>query len=331
ARQPASLAKALLSIPFLVFVFAVILSRRELNRAFFRALVWIFVLATISYFITLTLAFFFPLDSLFLFHMKSRFYDEQWGGVYLPFTTAYGIFRLSGFEFFRNLGPFREAGIFQAFLVWAYFVLPYLGMERRWIKAILAAGVFSTLSTAGIAVFFATLALKTVFLHRGGRKLGKYAASALFTAGVFAVGAVTLVYLPVFGLIDKMEKAQVSIADRIEATAAGLSGFLENPFGIGMYNAADHNAGINLLSALWMIGLAGLLILVLIAVVSAATVKGGTERRAFMISMFPFAVTGIFAQPFIESPLVFIMLFQVLSIGSPTKAEAARSVSNEGS
>ncbi|MBI3358972.1 MAG: hypothetical protein HY037_05285 [Nitrospirae bacterium] len=312
ARHPDFLLKALLSISFLVFIFALILTRRDLNRIFFRGLVWVFVLSTLSYFTTLTLAFFVPFDSLFLFHIKSQFYDTKWGGVFLPFTTAYGVISISGFQFFRNLGPFREAGIFQAFLSWAYFVLPYLDMDRLWIKAVLVAGVLSTLSTTGIVIFFATLALKTVFVHEERRRLKRHIVSTILAAGMFAGGALTFLYIPVFGFIDKMQNSAASIEDRIEGTTAGISGFINNPFGIGMYNATVPNVGINLLSSLWMIGFAGLLILALLTVVSVITVKGSFDRMVFVISMFPFAVTGVLAQPFIESPLVFIMLFQIL-------------------
>jgi len=313
ARRPESVVKALISIPFLVFAFAFLLSRQDLNRVFFRGLVWLFVLFTISYFITLALLLFVPLDSLFIFQ-TDKLYGDKWGGIYFPFTTAYGVFSFYGVKFFRSLGPFREAGIFQAFLVWAFFASPYIDMDRRWIKAVLVAGIFSTLSTAGMAIFFATLALKTVFISNDARSLKRILVSAVFTLITFAVGLLAFLYLPVLGLLEKMDKAQASIDDRVGNTVLGLYGFFDNPLGIGMYNASQENMGINLLSALYMIGLPGLLLLVFLAVVSVITIRKNSEKAVFMISMFPFAITGIFSQPFLESPLVFIMLFQVLAI-----------------
>lgn len=313
ARRPENIVKALVSIPFLVFVFGFLLSKQELNRVFFRAMVWLFVLFTISYFITLALLLFFPLDSLFIYRTDS-FYGEKWGGIYFPFTTAYGVFTFYGVKFFRSLGPFREAGIFQAFLVWAFIVLPYIDMNRRWIKVVLVAGIFSTLSTAGIAIFFATLALKTIFVSNGAQSLKRILVSSVFTLITFGIGSLAFLYLPVLGLLEKMEKAQASIDDRVGNTVLGLYGFFDNPFGIGMYNASIENMGINLLSALYMIGLPGLLLVIFIAVVSVITINNRFERTVFLVSMLPFAITGILSQPFLESPLVFIMLFQVLAI-----------------
>lgn len=313
AKHPQYLFSALVTFTFVMCVYSLMLSELENNRKYFTFLRIIIYLFISSYFITLLISLFIPLESLHLFDIRSSNnvdYGDKWGGVYFPLTPAYGITKIFGFTFFRSAGPFREAGIFQAFIIWAFFSICNSEKNSFFQKMILIFGLFASYSTAGILVFGLT-AIVNVFMGNNSLQNSSMIFKKIITVIIASCSLVIVfLYMPVFGLIDKLQKSQASINDRIEATRNGLSLLYDNPLGIGYSNSLDPSIGVNFLSAMGLIGLPGVALFTLLIGVSVFHLNSKNECKRYFVLMLPFFLTALIFQPFIDAPLVYIMLFQ---------------------
>ncbi|AFH65304.1 hypothetical protein ACVNS2_31810 [Paenibacillus caseinilyticus] len=288
--------KAAVAHIVILFSFALVLSDERANQKYFRGFIFIMMGFVISYYISVLLTAFVPWESLYLFKINVETYDST-GNTYFPFTILYSFIEMPGLNLPRLLGLFREAGIFQAFLIWAIFSLESYNLNRKWIQTVLFFGVAGTLSTSGLAIYFVALAMRYFFDRRIVK--GTVIFLFMFYAAFFA---------PFIGLNDKSEKLGASVTDRSDATWEGIQLFLENPFGVGMYNMGYNNAdqlGINLLSSSYMIGIVGVL---LVLTVYFATVLWVEDKAQYLVAVTPLFLTLLISQPVLDAPLFYIML-----------------------
>lgn len=278
---------------FITITFAFILSETKIRYKVFKLFIRTMILLVLSYLVTIAITFVKPIDSLLLIQFQVY---EDLKNIYLPFTPIYGLMTVDGHVFQRFLGVFRESGISQAFMVWAYVSLDRYGMKKVSNQIILIVGIICTFSTAGIAVLISTIALK-MFLE--GKKF-----LSLFVIPMIYLG---LMYAPYVGLADKMTTHGSSITDRTGSMGLSLQLFSENLLGVGIGNSPIPNyAGINLVSSLHMIGIIGLLLILLVYFYPLIQLK---NRGAYLIGIFPLFLTALLSQPIIDSPIMLVMIF----------------------
>lgn len=293
----------------LISTFGVLLANKDIHQIFFRALVWVCILEILSYLVTIVLLYVLEIDvdRLRFFHIQTM-YEDRVGWVMFPLTLTYGTMNFGDLTLYRLGGAFREAGIFQAFITWAYFSLPYLKMDYRWVRGTLLVGLVCTMSTAGIAIFASCYLLRHFLLAQQSLAYRLRQPMVALVGG--GIAAAIFLYMPVFGALEKMETREASISDRINATLEGVRFLLDNPAGNGMYNNPFENAGVNFISSLSLIGVIGALLFIALVAYSLISFATRYERRSFLIVIYPFLITGLLTQPFLDAPLVLIMLFQ---------------------
>lgn len=281
----------------IIFTFAIILSSKKENFLFFHWFIKILFFFSLSYTITVVLGTFVGgIENLHLFNFKIETYNHP-ALVYFPFTSLSSFMIVGNIHLPRFLGMFREPGILQAFLIWAFFNLEQYKLNSKKIKFTLAIGIFGTFSTAGIAIFIGTIAMK-YFLNR------KVLKSILIVS--FCI--IALVYTPYIGVKSKSINAAASVDERSYATKVGLEKFMDNPIGTGMYNHGDYdmyNAGINLLSSSYMIGAIGLFLILLVYFLPMYKYP---FKTAYLVGITPLLITSLYSQPILDAPLVYIML-----------------------
>jgi hypothetical protein len=289
--------KAVIAHLVVIPIAGLMLSHGPTNRRFFRGFILVMLVPVVSYWITCALSLLVPIDRLFLFRIDQG-YSGNAGDTYLPLTPVYGF--VSSFRIPRLLGWFRESGIFQAFLLWAYVSLPSFDLDRRWIRLLLLLGVVACLSTAGAVLLLLTVAL--VYLisarHRRSRRLA-------VTALLVVATTVVALYAPVVGLRAKSAAMPRSITDRVESTRYGLDMLAHHPLGVGIYDASPPMAGINLIASIFFIGVIGF---VLVLLTWFAPALAAPDPRRYLIAAMPLFLTSLLAQPLLDAPLMYIML-----------------------
>ena len=269
-----------------------------MNYLFFRWFIKILLFFSISYSITLILGMFIGIsfDKLLMFNIPVEGYESS-GNIYFPFTQLYGFMTVANIKLPRALGFFRESGIFQAFLIWAFFNLKQYNLESNKNKIILIFGIIGTFSTAGIAVLFGVYAIK-LFINK----------KQMVSICLIGMSVIGLIYTPYIGLKAKSVTHSTSISDRSLATMNGLKRLKGNPFGTGIYNIevnAIENSGINLLAISYKIGLIGL---VLVLLVYFLPMYGYLYKRNYFVGVLPFFMTLLISQPILDAPFIYIML-----------------------
>lgn len=296
--------KAGISHIVVIFIFSIILSREKENTLFFKWFIKILGLFSFSFVLTVLLGLVVGFQSLYLFEIPIATYNHS-QLFYFPFTSLSSFMVVSGIEFPRFLGLFREPGILQAFLIWAYFNLKQYGLETKKMKVLLFAGIVGTMSTAGIAIFFGTVALKYAL----NRKVIKGVLLVIFCI-------TALNYAPIIGLQYKAETHGASLDARSYATLSGLEKMRDNPLGTGMYNRDffDYElSGINLLASSYMIGVIGVL---LTLVVYLLPLWGYPNKVPYIVGITPLLITLLYSQPILDAPLVYIMLLASYKVSS---------------
>lgn len=131
----------------------------------------------------------------------------------------------------RNFGIFREPGVYQFFLFLALYLNNYQASWKReatmWLlNGILALTMFSTFSTAGVAVTVVFLLVllfeKKVFSAPLGRKLGILAAAALLVLAGYLVIARPPLYTQLQLMIEKLFTSNNSLNDRVDCILFNL-------------------------------------------------------------------------------------------------------------
>lgn len=290
--------KATMTHLIIILTCVVILSHEKSNKVFFKSLIKILLFFSFSYSITFVLSMVLGLgfDRLLLLSIPIEGYETS-GNVYFPFTQLYGFMSIGSINLPRGLGFFRESGIFQAFLIWAYFNLKQYNLNSKKNKFLLIIGIFGTFSTAGIAVFFAVYAIK-LFLNK--RKI--------LSLGLVSIGLYGLFYAPYIGIKSKSITHATSITDRSYATLNGLTKLADNPIGTGLYNTEFFdvtNSGINLLAMSYTIGIIGF---ILVLAVYFSPLVGYPYKKNYLIGAMPFFITLLISQPILDAPFIYVML-----------------------
>lgn len=291
--------KATISNILVLISAAITLSLKKARDIFFKSFITVLALLAGSYLITVLISIATGFERLYMFTLPVQGYEDQGvGKVYFPFTVIYSFMGSGGFEFPRLLGLFREAGIYQAFLVWGIFSVKYFDFKKpKLIMFLLFSGVISTFSTAGLGVLLATYALKLLL----DRKIFK-------TIFITVIAYISVFYAPFIGLNSKSVTHSTSITDRTDATINGLRYLAENPLGIGLYNELGFeaaNSGINLLANSYTIGVIGLVLVFLVFITPMFTYK---LKKGYIVSVFPIFITMLLSQPILDAPMVYLIL-----------------------
>lgn len=304
--------KAFISNTTIAILFSIALSDQKTHNAFFRSFVYVIAIGSLTYWFTVALSFAYPIERFFLFRLHERgYYTDtlEAGSVYFPSTIAYQIIHAKSVDLIRNQWLFREAGIAQMFFVWSFIAASYIYVKNKTIKLFLILGALSTLSTVilltlPLAMFINVLAKSDRF-----NSMRPPIRTAIFLVFIFTgagVGYYAIQAAPFIGIAAKSRDATVSVTNRLSASTGGLSDLERHPLGTGLYSSDEHNAGINYLGASQYIGIPG--ILLLLAVYFAAFYSS-RNRYASMALISPIFITGLFSQPIIDAPLVYVLLF----------------------
>jgi len=300
--------KAIIINLAILIVFYIILSCDIINYYFFKTLIIILALFSISYYITFIFSFIVGLDKIHIFNINIEGYPTS-GLVYFPFTIEYNKTLVNGVTVIRALTFFREAGIAQMFYLWGIFISGIYFNKKKIIKLILFLGMISCFSTTGFIIFIIVY-LINIFLN-----INKYKLKSVIAMAVIVI--FTFIFMNTNGISIK-DKALESITDRTYAITQGINLLVENPlFGIGYYNGdTGTNMGINFISSLYMIGLVGGILYLSIFIV---TFIKTTNKKVFILSILPILITLLFTQPLIDSPLIYIMLLANYDINIKSK------------
>ncbi len=300
---------ALIANVGLIFAFSIVLGDERTRIVFFRCFVVIMLVPIASYTVTLLLAQRYDLDALKLFRLDVKGYEDKGSGwIYFPITPIYSYLKFDGAVVLRLQDVFREAGIAQAFLAWAFFAADMLWKRRILIKIFLLAGIVATISTVGLAlapVLTILWVISNAKIFKNSRGFLKL--TVLLISGVIALAGSYFIALniPYIGLLDKANYASQSISDRETSSTNGIKELLDNPLGIGLYNIDDGTfAGINLIGASQFIGVAGC-VLVLFAYFFPLTTS--KNKLNYMLLIMPLFITGLTSQPLLNAPLIYVM------------------------
>ncbi|WP_433029663.1 hypothetical protein [Actinomycetospora sp. CA-053990] len=241
--------------------------------------------------------------------------------VYFPFTISYSTSEVFGIDVPRLTGFGRESGWMAMSCAAAWFLADAVGYRARWVKVLLLAGLAGTLSTAGFGVFVVVLALDLFLRPRGGVALRGFLRQ-IGGLGAIAGAAWVALYAPVLGLSAKQTSNETSLAERQDATAAGVRALSESPWG-GL--GTEKQAGINLIADVAVNGLPFVVLVSLAVLVPAFVAPGrGAEPvgRAVPVALVVF-LTLLLSQPAAASTWAFALVAVACAAEGLTAAERA--------
>ncbi|MFC5141960.1 hypothetical protein ACFPK1_27250 [Actinomycetospora rhizophila] len=241
--------------------------------------------------------------------------------VYVPFTISYSTSEVFGLEVPRLTGFGRESGWMAMSCAAAWFLTDAVGYRAHWVKVLILAGLAGTLSTAGFGVFVVVLALDVFLRPRGGIGLGGFLRQIGGLAAIAGAGWVAL-YAPVLGLSAKQSSNETSLAERQDATDAGVRALTESPLG-GL--GSEKQAGINLVSDIAVNGLPFVVLVSLAILVPAFVAPGrgaGRLGRAVPVALVVF-LTLLLSQPAAASTWAFALVAVACAAEGLTTAERA--------
>lgn len=280
-------------------------AHKDIHDSFFRFLVYALSLMGVSWLITVILSLYYPLYALKLTTLPISTYVDR--KLYFPFTIEYStVYNQFTGHIPRLAAGFREAGIAQAFYVWAILVLPYLDVKKKpFILFGLLAGLLGTQSTVALFIFAVTFLVKWVFVSKGNfiKKIMLIMFGGLFMIIMFYFAY----YAEGFGLQAKMQTT--SFTDRLFAMLNGIQSLLDNPIGIGIYNSETKHAGINLIAIFGQIGFLGLLGFIIVYTSAVCVDRQKIDKFCLLL---PFLITSIMSQPLLEAGLIYIMMLQYI-------------------
>jgi hypothetical protein len=184
--------------------------------------------------------------------------------VFFPFTATSSSYTFGSTVIPRFLGIGREPGVGAAILGWAFFMVPRIGWRRRW-QLLIVAGLLGTQSTAGFGVFLIIWVIDRFIVPRRmpwtlGSAVKQWIGIALLFAATWLA-----VYAPFgYGLQAKQDLNAVSYDTRLGAMERGLHAISRYPFGQALRSDQLANAGINLIAAITLIGIPGLVLAILL-------------------------------------------------------------------
>ena len=287
--------KAFILHTVIVTIFSFLLSEKEINKLFFKSVVYILSFCGISSLISI-LFIEFSSAEIIMGHVL----DYE---VLFPFSLKYSVYTVPNIHVFhRFMAFFREPGIAQAFYAWAIVYCIYFRFHKFILFALIF-GLLATLSTTGILSL--SIVLFLLFLFK--QNISFYARIyRIFISGFLVISMYAgLYYMPFIGIEAKSNTHGGSIDDRSENMFFATENL--NFFGNGMYSADEDHSGINLISMLDEIGLFAFIFIVLLYFSPLLFKK--QDNLFYFISFVPIALTSILAQPLIDAPLVYLFLF----------------------
>jgi hypothetical protein len=318
--------RGIADVPFVIAAAWVVTADQARRKLLVKLIVGIVLLTCASFVVTFALWELKGFDSFQLATIPGVYKQDIFGvdlpGVplYAPFTTTYGVVQAGAVSIPRFLGLGRESGIMGAVIAWCYFMLPRIGWGRVWVKLLLILGLAGTQSTAAFGTFLFVFILMSFFVGRRPSSpsitvlRGSAGAAALVGAGYLAV------YAPVLGVLFKFESNSASVNDRVQAASNGLLSVLQHPLGQAGVTGLGPNAGINIIGALLLTGVPGL-IFSLGALTRPLILS--RERRAALAPTAVILITCLTAQPLSESTAFFLLV--MLGCASYTSVAAETS------
>jgi len=137
--------KAFILHASIITIFSFLLSEKEINKLFFKSIVYILSFCGISSLISILLI---EVSSTEI--IMGHLLDYE---VLFPFSVKYGVYTVPNIHVFhRFMAFFREPGIAQAFYAWAVVYCIYFRFHKLILFALIF-GLLATLSTIGILSF----------------------------------------------------------------------------------------------------------------------------------------------------------------------------------
>lgn len=302
-------AKSMIAHTVVIATAFFLFSESESNQKFFKYLSCLLMLPIASYAVTAALACFVGFDSLLIFSMTIEDYPGT-GDVLFPFTPVYTYINLPEVRLIRLSGYFRESGIAQAFYGWGFVSAPFLWRRSNFVRAVFAAGMIFTISTAGIFLL-AVLLIAVSFAGANAAGLSQKKTVLRFMGILVVTGGVGFATyyvsenVPVVGLRDKEERS-VSADDRYDANAGSLLYVAEYPMGKGLYSSTIPNSTINLIGSIREIGLPGFFLFLSLYLVPILVLR---KRFYALLCVVPVLLTAISSQPLMDAPFAYVLLF----------------------
>lgn len=283
-----------------IIIFYILLSNEEINFKFFRTIAYILKFTIVCWIITLALSFFIDYDNLYMFQIKVGGY-ENGGKIYFPFTILYGFMTVGVVKLPRLLSLFREAGISQIVFIWFYFNLKTYKLDSNVSRIIFFVGIIATFSTAGMFLFFFSLAIKYLLEKGSVKKYFVFATS-------LSLAIYLTIYAPGIGLASKSITHSTSITDRSNMMLRGIEKFIQNPIGQGMYSDLGiSNVNINFIATMYTIGIIGVILFISIFLIPAIK-RNNINNKRYIYCILPLFISIMISQPLIDAPMLYILL-----------------------
>jgi hypothetical protein len=249
------------------------------------------------------------LESLILLELDVGYFNTS--QILFPFSILYHEMHSGDFSVLRFQSIFRESGIAQGFYLSAIVVSYFSNRSRPLIWGLIL-GLLMTFSTTGIAIAVIILPLMLLLKNRfkGNESLRsfKWISFFLFLPLVAYVTIEASFNIPYIGIESKQATHNAAISDRLpELSSISL-------WGDGLYSIyAQENSSINALKAIESIGVIGF---VLYCFIFTGLCILGTKKHGIKVflSILPLFITSIFAQPLIDAPFIYILLFILRNI-----------------
>jgi hypothetical protein len=316
--SPSQYVKAAVSVMMALLAGAVVLRDRRRCEWFMRGVIAVCVLFCASFLVSLLLWTVSGFGTLQIGTFEVFGYGRL--PVFFPLTPTSGATMVFRQRVPRLLGPLREPGLFQAFLVWSYFTVGRL-QPRRLLRFLLLVGILGTQSTAGFGTFVMMLTVGWILdAERSRWPAGRRLIGVLVVLGALWLAVVA----PVFGIQAKQQINEVSITDRSSNTAVGLHAIIDSPLGSDSNSLdTDHNAGINLLASTTLIGVPGL-VLGLLVFLRPLWLR---RRSVYAVTaVLPLALTALLAQPVMDAPSYYLLVLAAVCLPEAPAAAAEEDV-----
>jgi len=232
---------------------------------------------------------------------------------YFPFTLTVGSDRIGNIVLPRAGGIFREAGIYQMFIIFSFFAFDYLDVRyRRLARLLLIFSLFTTISTAGY-VFFLVCVLYRMLSRRLFIKRVYVISIWRILVGITSIGLLAIaIYIVVWraGAVSVVSKLYVQ-GYRLKELDRTLELLPKNfLFGAGFMAFQEEKIGMHLIGILPSIGLCGVFLYLLM---TAFGILSNYTKDTFVLFL-PVLATLLFAQPVYQKGFTVFLLF--LSIKS---------------
>lgn len=281
-----------------IHIFLLLIQDFHFINIFNKTLVVIIILLSISSLVTYIMYYLKLEIKLTDIQTHQRGFVENYASLYFPFTImgANEYYFSSLYFMERSFGIFREPGIYQVYIQYAYFLVDLKKVSfKRYhniIKIMIILSLITTFSFSGIIIFIFLITIKACS-ERANSKILNILIISLFTL------AVSGYLLTLFNT----RIASESFFYRFDSLKNIVSTLSINPlFGLGYLQKINTVSTVNFLGSIVTIGIIGSTIYLLIWIISIALAK---EKKYLLL---PFFITLFFAQPIYSDPIIFLIL-----------------------